>query len=147
MQGCHPVFLVSCCFLGSRDLLRESAQFPEGYLTQWNQIRDALPLERSWLDLTVVDPRSNLCYFNHGGSRQDNNKRASPNRILMGGHLKFFFLTQTLSFVFVCCCCCFNRVELPWQQYIISMYVQENMLFLKKLKLPSLSIKGHVWSQ
>jgi hypothetical protein len=62
----------------------------------------------------------------------------------MGGHLKFFFLTQTLSFVFVCCCCCFNRVELPWQQYIISMYVQENMLFLKKLKLPSLSIKGHV---
>jgi hypothetical protein len=27
-------------------------------------IGDALPLERSWLDSTVVDPRSNLCYFN-----------------------------------------------------------------------------------
>jgi hypothetical protein len=39
-------------------------------------IRDALPLERSWLDSTVVDPRSNLSYFNCGGDRQDNNKRA-----------------------------------------------------------------------
>jgi hypothetical protein len=42
-------------------------------------IRDALPLERSWLDLAVVDPRSNHHYFNCSGSiRQDNNKRASP---------------------------------------------------------------------
>jgi hypothetical protein len=45
-------------------------------------------------------------------------------------------------------------VELPWQQYIIVMshdslngrpiYVQEKPIVLKKLKTPSLSIKGCV---
>jgi hypothetical protein len=38
-------------------------------------IRDALPLERSWLDSIVVDPWSNLCYFNCSGDKQDH-KRA-----------------------------------------------------------------------
>jgi hypothetical protein len=44
-------------------------------------MRDALPFKRSWFDLAVVDPRSNLCYFNCGGSRQNNNKRASLMRL------------------------------------------------------------------
>jgi hypothetical protein len=39
-------------------------------------IRDALPFERSWFDSTVVDPRSNFCFFNCSGDRQDNNKKA-----------------------------------------------------------------------
>jgi hypothetical protein len=38
--------------------------------------QDAFPFEKSWLDSTVVDPRSNHCHFNYGGSRQDINKRA-----------------------------------------------------------------------
>jgi hypothetical protein len=32
--------------------------------------RDALPFERSWLDSTVVDPRSNHFYFNYGESNK-----------------------------------------------------------------------------
>jgi hypothetical protein len=51
-------------------------------------IRDALPLERSWLVLAVMDPRSNLCYFNCSGDRQDNNKRAPP----MGLDIPFLYL-------------------------------------------------------
>jgi hypothetical protein len=43
-------------------------------------VRDALPLERGWLYLAVGDPRSNFYYFNCGGSRQNNNKKASPMR-------------------------------------------------------------------
>jgi hypothetical protein len=73
-------FLVSCCFLGSRVLPREGTQVSEGDPTWGSQIRNALPLKRSWVDLTVVDLRNNHCYFNHGGSTQ-NNKRASPMRL------------------------------------------------------------------
>jgi hypothetical protein len=58
------LFVVTCCFLGSGVLPRKGADVPERNLTQQNQIRDVLPLERSWLDLAVVDPRSYLCYFN-----------------------------------------------------------------------------------
>jgi hypothetical protein len=35
------------------------------------------------------------------------------------------FLIFYLSYLF------FNLVELPWQQYTVSMYVQENLLLLK----------------
>jgi hypothetical protein len=31
--------------------------------------------------LAMVDPRSNLCYFDCSKGKQDNNKRASPIRI------------------------------------------------------------------
>jgi hypothetical protein len=72
-------FLVPCCFLGSRVLLREGAQVLEGDPAWWSWIRDALSLEKSWLDSTVVDPGSNHCYFNCGrSSRQINNRRALP---------------------------------------------------------------------
>jgi hypothetical protein len=43
-----------CCVLGSRVLLREGAQVPEGDPAQGSWIRDALPFERGWLDPTVV---------------------------------------------------------------------------------------------
>jgi hypothetical protein len=59
--------VVPCCFLGSGVLLRKGADVPEGDLTQQSLVRDAFPLERSWLDSTVVDLRSNLCHFNYGG--------------------------------------------------------------------------------
>jgi hypothetical protein len=55
--------MIPRCFLGSRVLLREGTDVPEGDLTWKSWIGDALPLERSWLDLAIVDPRSYLCYF------------------------------------------------------------------------------------
>jgi hypothetical protein len=61
--------------------MKKGADVPESDLTQRSQIRDALPLERSWIDSTVVDPRSNLCYFNCGGSRQNKKKRAFSMRL------------------------------------------------------------------
>jgi hypothetical protein len=47
--------MVPCCFPGNRILQRERIDVPEGYLTWHSQIRDALPLERSWLDSDIVD--------------------------------------------------------------------------------------------
>jgi hypothetical protein len=73
--------MVPCCFLGSGVLLREDVDVPEGDFTQRSQIGDALTLERSWLDLAVVDPRNYLCYFDCGRGRQNNKKRASPMRL------------------------------------------------------------------
>jgi hypothetical protein len=52
--------MVPCCFLGSGVLLRKGADVLEGDLTWRSQIGDALPLDRSWLDSAVVDPRSYL---------------------------------------------------------------------------------------
>jgi hypothetical protein len=72
-------FMVPCCLLGSRVLLRKGAGIPEGAFA-WG-IKAALPLERGWLYSAVVDPRSNLCYFNCSRGRQNNNKRASPMRL------------------------------------------------------------------
>jgi hypothetical protein len=54
---------------------------PESDPTWQSQIGDALPLERNWLDLDVVDPRSYLCYFDYDKGRQNNNKRAFPMRL------------------------------------------------------------------
>jgi hypothetical protein len=48
-------FVVPCCLPRSRVLPRKGIDVPEGDLTQWSQIRDEFPLERSWLDLAVVD--------------------------------------------------------------------------------------------
>jgi hypothetical protein len=73
--------VVPCYFLGSRILPRKGADVLEGDPTWQSQIRDALPLERSWLDSTVMYPRSNLCYFNCSEGRQNNNKRAFPTRL------------------------------------------------------------------
>jgi hypothetical protein len=72
------LFMVPYCFLGGRVLPRMGADIPEGDLTWQSQIRDTLPLKRSWLDSAVVDPKCYLCYFNCGRGRQNNNKRASP---------------------------------------------------------------------
>jgi hypothetical protein len=47
---------------------------PEDDLAWQSQIRDALPLERGWIYSVVVDPRSNLCYFNCGRGRENNKK-------------------------------------------------------------------------
>jgi hypothetical protein len=68
------LFVVLCCFPGSRVLLRKGTDIPEGDLTQPSWIRQALPLERSWLDPAVVEPRSYCCYFNCGSGRQKNKK-------------------------------------------------------------------------
>jgi hypothetical protein len=52
-------------------LPRKSTDVLEADLAWQRQIRDALPLERDWLYLAVVDPRSNLCYFNCSRGRQN----------------------------------------------------------------------------
>jgi hypothetical protein len=87
--------LVPCCFLGV--LPREDAQVPEDDLTPCSQIRDAFPFERSWLASTVLDPRSNLCYFNCSGISTQENKRAPPKGF-NGWKFSFIFFTQCLFF-------------------------------------------------
>jgi hypothetical protein len=73
--------MVLCCFLGSGVLLRKGVDILEDDLAWQSWIRDALPLERSWLYSVVVDPRINLCYFNCGRGRQNNKKRDPPMRL------------------------------------------------------------------
>jgi hypothetical protein len=75
------LFVVPCCSPGIGVLLRRGAYVLEGDPTQRGWIGNALPLERSWLDMTVVDPRSDLCYFNCGRGRESYNKRASAKRL------------------------------------------------------------------
>jgi hypothetical protein len=86
-------------FPGKWNPAREGAGVPEGDLTWSSQIRDALPLERSCLDSTVVDPRRKLCYFNCVWSRQDNNKGPS-NGVLMVGHFILFFYPDNVFWWF-----------------------------------------------
>jgi hypothetical protein len=120
-QGCRSAISGPLLFPGKQNPAEGGLWHFGGDLIWWSQIRDELPLERKWFDSTLVDPRSNLCYFNCGRSRQITTK--GPLQWGFNGWT-FYSFTQTMSSFF--------NLELPWQQYIISIYVQENMF--KKVK-------------
>jgi hypothetical protein len=86
-----------------------------------------------------------FCYFNCSGDKQYNNKRAPPMVFLMIGH---FFFTQTVSFGgflgFLFCFVLFFTEYNYHDNNTLSVYMSKKTRFLKKLKPPSLSIKGHI---
>uniref|UniRef100_A0A8C0XHU6 RAVE complex protein Rav1 C-terminal domain-containing protein n=1 Tax=Castor canadensis TaxID=51338 RepID=A0A8C0XHU6_CASCN len=70
-QGCCPPVLGPLLFPGKQILPREGTQVPEGDTTR---IKDALPLERTRLDSTVVDQGAINCCLLRWSSRQDTTK-------------------------------------------------------------------------
>jgi hypothetical protein len=104
-QGCCPAIFGHLLFPGKQSPAKEGHSGSRGCSCMVKLISDALPFKRSWLDSTVVDPRSNLCYFNCSGDRQQ--QKGPCNGVLIAGH--FILLPRQITM-------------LPWQQCIISTY-------------------------
>jgi hypothetical protein len=83
-------------------------------------------------------PGSNFCYFNCSGDRTRQQHKGPSNGVLMVGH--FIFFTQTASWGLFC----FVTERNYHGNNILSVCMSKKACCLKKLKLTSLSMKGHV---
>jgi hypothetical protein len=96
-QGCCPAVPGPLLFPGKRSPAERGRSGSGGGSCTGKPDRGCAPSPEKLAWLTVVDPKSNRCSFNRGGSGQGNNKR--PLQWGSNGWT-FYSFTQTMFFVF-----------------------------------------------